>query len=350
MKNTNKVAIIENTDIENAPALKRVGATIIDFALFFLLFFLIGLVVRPILNATNDLATLTTTYEHALKKSNLVTLDQELAADYSNIDEVKVTVNSVGELKYAEATYDFYTVYMQENNQNSENAYDHEWYLVHILKIDEANSYYERVITGDLDSYIRSSSNVSTSEVTSEEAVLYDTFLPAGVTLKSSTTALDITAYNRAIYSGAIGVFNAFDFVKQYRDILYFESILCMLVSASIIYLTIPLLFRNGQTIGKLILKLGLSNKHGYKAGWPKIVLRFAVFFLLYLLTTQIQLLVWMMIAFISLTITIFSRKGLALHDFICMTRVVDLKKSIIYDDVHAFNEAHPPVGEVVEQ
>ena len=77
------------------------------FAAFFLIFFLVGLVVRPIFNATTNLATLSVDYQHSLKKSNLVTLDQELAADFSNIDEVNITLNSVGELKYAKATYDF---------------------------------------------------------------------------------------------------------------------------------------------------------------------------------------------------------------------------------------------------
>ena len=48
MKFKNRIDIIENTDIESAPVMRRVGATLIDFALFFLLFFLIGLAVRPI--------------------------------------------------------------------------------------------------------------------------------------------------------------------------------------------------------------------------------------------------------------------------------------------------------------
>ncbi|HKM02880.1 MAG TPA: RDD family protein [Bacilli bacterium] len=347
MKFKNKVEVIENTQIQGAPILRRVGATLIDFAAFFLIFFLVGLVVRPIFNATTNLATLSVDYQHSLKKSNLVTLDQELAADFSNIDEVNITLNSVGELKYAKATYDFYTVYMQSNFATSEISYDHEWYLANILKINETNSYYETTMDGEGLSLIRSSSDLSDATSTSEELVLHDIFLPVGVSLKATTTVADVTAFNRSIYSGAIAVFNAFDFVNDYREILLFESILNMLVAASVIYLTIPLLLKNGQTLGKLLLKMGLTTTHGYKFTGGKIAIRFLIFFLLYLLSIQIQPLIWMVILFISLTISIFSKKNLALHDFVCGSRVIDLKKSVVYDNARAFIDANPPVNEV---
>lgn len=349
MKFKNRIDIIENTDIESAPVMRRVGATLIDFALFFLLFFLIGLAVRPIFNATTDMVNITTTYQHSLKKSGLVTLDTPLSQDYSNIDEVKVTLNSVEETRFASATYTFYTRFMGENHATETDSYDHEWYLLNILKIDESNAYFVRVVEGTIDAHILASSDVSTSETTSEEVPTYDTFLPTGVALKSTTTATDVQTFYRTIYSGAIGVFNGFEFVREYRDILFFESTLNMLVAASIVYLSIPLFLRNGQTIGKLIFRLGLSDNHGYRVRWGRIVGRAAIFFLVYLFTLQIQPFIWLILTFVSLTMTIFSRKALGLHDYMSFSRVVDLKKSIIHEDVHAFIAAHPPVENMVD-
>ncbi len=353
MNHQKRPDIIENFEIESAPILKRVGSSLIDFAVFFLLFFLIGLAVRPILNATMNIEETILNYNHALKRSHLVTLDEAIAEDEANLDDVDITQNFVVATSYASATYYFYTHFMAEHYPTETDSYDHNWYLTHVLKLGEEASYFEAISPEEsqIRPMIRFSDTLSnstsedtslTSDASSESEPTYDQFLPVGVALKSSTTEEDIVTFNRNIYSDAIYVFNDLDIVRTYANTSMFESVLNILLASTIIYLAIPLFLKNGQTLGKLVFKLALVTSHGYRISHLKILLRYIVFFILYLLSFAIQPYVGFALMFISLTIVVFSKKARGLHEFIVFTRVIDMKKSHIYEDEKHFIDMHP--------
>lgn len=351
IKNQTRKQVVENFDAQNAPIFKRFGATLVDLILLFVLYAILGLASRPILTSVSNFETLNTQLTAELKKSNLVKLDQELAEDYSNIDEVEIVplegVYRVEVENYAKATYEFYTDYMYRNNYVDVATYTEEWYLVNVLKINETSSFFERVVPVDEVALILYSS--TTTPASSSQEVVYDDFLPASVKYKSTTTPEQIAAFNIGIYSGAIGKFNENEFSKQISQLLLIESSMLFVVGGSLIYLLIPLLLKNGQTLGKKLLKLSVVDRYGYRIGALTTLIRFFAFLILYILSLEINMLIALVLIFVSLTMTVFSKKLRSIHDYIASTRVIDHGKSVIYDDYDDFLRNHPVDKDVIE-
>lgn len=339
--NQSKQDFIENYDAQPAPIFRRFGAVLLDLVFLFILYALLGLASRPILSAVTNYQELNTQLTQEQKKSNLVKLDQELASDYSNIDEVEVvTIDGVYRVEvenYAEATYLFYTDYMYRNYFIDEDTYTHEWYLTTVLKINTEDSLYQPLVVVDGVSIIRPS-----SVATSEDEVVYDDFLPAGVSIKSTTTPQDIAEYNVGIYSAAIGLFNQNDATRAINNLLLIESSMLFVIGGSVVYLALPLFLRNGQTLGKKLLKLAVTDRYGYRIGWAPTLIRFIAFLLLYILSLEINILIALIIIFVSLTTTVFSKKLRAIHDYIAGTRVIDDGKSTIYNQPEEYVKNHP--------
>lgn len=113
-----------------------------------------------------------------------------------------------------------------------------------------------------------------------------------------------------------------------------------LLVAGALIYLLFPVIFKNGQTLGKKILKLGLANNEGYKFHNRQLLMRFMPYGVCSL---AIMLPFWnnMMVIFIILLIILLvsfalmmaSPKRASLHDFCARTIVIDRKTSIIFND-----------------
>lgn len=342
INNSTKKVAIENLDIQPASILKRFGATIIDLVILFIIYFLFGLVSRPILTAATNFNDLNAALKVEQKKSHLTKLDGVLLDDYSNIDEVDFVQNDNGTVyvdveDYAEATYLFYTDYMARNYDGAEDKYSHEWYLNNILLINTESSLFEKISEneGEIDL------TMFASDSSSEEPIVYDDFVPVGVKYKADVTPQEISEFNITIYSGAITELNRLDLVSDINMLLIMESMMLFVVSGSIVYLAVPLFLRNGQTLGKKILGIGVTDRYGYKLGTLSLVLRFFAFLVLYLLTLDINVLITFIIAFVSLTMTTFTKKMRSLHDFIASTRVVDLKKGIVYDNPEDYKLKH---------
>ena len=104
-----------------------------------------------------------------------------------------------------------------------------------------------------------------------------------------------------------------------------------------IFFLIVPLFFKNGETLGKLMFKLCLANKLGYKYSKiqliPRYLLFVAVVVVLYFVVgiNLISLGILTFIALISYTLTIFTKDHKAIHDYVAGTLVVDKVKSEIY-------------------
>ena len=112
------------------------------------------------------------------------------------------------------------------------------------------------------------------------------------------------------------------------------------IVSGALIYILIPFIFKNGQTVGKRIFHLGLANADGYKFSNAKLFMRYMPFFVIDLsfliilrMNFYIVLTMVLTLFLVSFTLAMASPKRMSLHDFTAQTLVVDLKTSILFSN-----------------
>ncbi len=136
-----------------------------------------------------------------------------------------------------------------------------------------------------------------------------------------------------------------------------FEFIPTYIFFFALIYLLFPMIFKNGETLGKLTFSLGLVNKNGYKVTRPQILLRFLFFFLEITLGTfllgilDIRSLATLGIVITALLIaTLVNKKNRSLHDFVAGTMVVDLKESIFFKNANEEAEYEENIAKDIEK
>lgn len=330
MKNNQKT-IIENDLILNANSLKRAGAFIIDVVITIVIMFILSLAIHPLLNATlYDYDTNSIIYERNRKASFLVTLNAPLNDDQSNIDEVNIKKDSVAKNTMAEATYSYYMIYVN-NNLEDDKKMTNDYYLEHILKIDTEESVYVSVAVDYPE--------INPASDTSQEAVpTFDPFLPSGASFKTGATDEEINAFILTIYTDAGNHFR--DSSELYTKLVEFastENTLLLILGTSIIFLAVPLFTKNGQTVGKLATKIGVTTKYGFKVNSLQLLLRYLAFVVINIFSNSFIILVF---PFVSLTIMVMNKKGMSLHDMIAGTRVVDLNNSRIFIDQKDFESS----------
>lgn len=98
---------------------------------------------------------------------------------------------------------------------------------------------------------------------------------------------------------------------------------LTILLGSIIVYIIIPLILRNGRTIGKLFAKLYVINDNKSYCKWYKIILRYLVYIIFNVYLALISLGI---IPLISLLIAINHKENKSITDIICKTLVVDGK------------------------
>ena len=109
--------------------------------------------------------------------------------------------------------------------------------------------------------------------------------------------------------------------------------------SMIIFFFVLPMIFKRGETIGKLIFHLGLVNKLGYKHSRLQLIPR--TFFLVVVVVALgliIGINLWFLgivtfLALVSYGLAIFTKDHKAIHDYIAGTMVVDKVHSEIYDN-----------------
>ena len=129
---------------------------------------------------------------------------------------------------------------------------------------------------------------------------------------------------------------NALDELYRYPDLVNatYEFIgislvtlaVSFIVSALPLMLIVPLLNKDGVSLGKLLTNTTMANKYGYNLTKQQAFFRGLTGFLLYYLLFIIP------ISLVSM-LFMFSKKGKSLADIVAFTVVLDKKKSVIYRD-----------------
>lgn len=110
-------------------------------------------------------------------------------------------------------------------------------------------------------------------------------------------------------------------------------------IGLSLVYILLPWILKNGQSVGKKVFKLGLASSDGYKMKNRQLFMRFLplgvcslTLFLFYLVNLYIVLSIYLIIFLVSFALTMASPKKMSLHDFTAQTIVVDLASSTIFE------------------
>ena len=157
----------------------------------------------------------------------------------------------------------------------------------------------------------------------------------------------DLGEVNRFMQSALLKAmnndFNSLPTVNKALNELEFYNqltiVLSILPAGMVVYILIPWILGDGQTVGKKVFGLGLATNDGYKFKSPMLLMRF-VPVLVSLLALFIPIwsdlilifLVYLIIFLVSFTLSMASPKKAALHDFCARSIVVDLKSSILFE------------------
>ena len=162
------------------------------------------------------------------------------------------------------------------------------------------------------------------------------------------------------IYNTAIKVFYNQKSLKKADNTIKTTNTVLMLISTippfAIIYLLFPLISPFGQTLSKRLLSIGVTDDKGYLVKKWRIALRalpiFAVTIYICLVNSlYYQLLVALLLLLISMGILVFTPRRRALHDLMAGTTVIKLEKNtIIYEDEAHYEKALEIMKERDEQ
>lgn len=126
--------------------------------------------------------------------------------------------------------------------------------------------------------------------------------------------------------------------------------------SIFVFFFVIPVCVPKGKTIGKLIFNLHVISADGFAMNWIKRILRpliIAILLSLLFVPYQIAIIAFFVLFLVDALSLGFSKSGMAIHDHIVKTQVVDGKKSHYFKDIAAkeeYLEEHPEEKESEEK
>lgn len=300
-------------EFNKASAFKRICAAIMDIFLLFLFTSIISsFVCLPIAKGVSEYNARYEAYESELfDLGYYVFVKEEKEENENNYKYVIVATYENDENQIENAKKDENNFYVELSNSR--------------LSID--NAVYEKHINhflteiGDTNTFNNAKKNNSSLyEEKDNEYVL-----------KSDVKSEDLKEFYNSVYENLLNN----DKLKTYKDgsVInnrnYYSSIktVCVMipffVSLIVFYLVLPLVTKNGQTLGKKMMVLGVVNvKDGSNANKLSLIIRFMAF-------SVIELLLSLIFSFLPLIISvfvmIFNKKGQSIHDLLAQTTVVDL-------------------------
>lgn len=282
----------------NANLLKRTGAAVLDLFLWLVSsLLLLSYVFGPLYDAqygTSELSRQFVAY-------------QEASYLYATNEETNQLVNlSVEEIP--SAIYSYYATFKDDKvYAPSEPAFVFSvaWFNQEILNVESADTLFE-LVNDDI--------NVL--------AVVID-----------GTEQIDLDEFYTQAYREALTDFNTYPPFSSLVSLIngYFLEIIgySALLSFIIFYLLVPLLGKQGQTLGKRASQLLVVNDKGYTMAWwqlpvRSLVLAGTMYAAIYTIFGSLLL---------SYTLMVFTKFYRSANDFAALTRVVDKKASKIFID-----------------
>lgn len=133
--------------------------------------------------------------------------------------------------------------------------------------------------------------------------------------------------------------------MSSYEHYVFYVSSIPLYASVAFslltFFLVIPLCFKNGETLGKLIMGVCLVNKNGYQHRRAQIVLRYLPLIILclglfiFFGVTTLSVCIISAVLLASYLAAVFTEKHCAFHDYAAGTLVIDKKNSTWFKDAN---------------
>ena len=280
---------------------------------------------------------------------------------------------------YQDIFFKFYNEYYHEQTKKD---YDVYWFNVFIYgQKDELNKYTEKelndrpalmkVVGSSLFTYAkegnetkynqfaipRASENGTKQLTDYEKTELRQYFYISDAEAKENEKA---TTYRYVYYYALADITSLSKLQNDYNKYALYgvtlPLVVAIIVTIVIFYFVIPLIFKNGETIGKKVMHVCLVNKLGYqykriqllpRVLFPMLLTIIIVFFAGFSIWAFIGVSVVLLISFVF---TIFTKDNKALHDYFAGTLVIDAKQSTWFKDINEEEKAEKDVASYVEQ
>lgn len=294
---------INNNELKNeivkAPLIRRFGAFLTDVFILVLLFLsLNAYVVSPLLAKSYNHNELVNEYTKRMVDSHLYVEHNGTIIEY--IDVYDSTLDNQFEFykNVDSRLIEFYTEFESENiqianyNKAKENSL--------LFELDENNNF----------------------------------------VVKETTSVTQLSSFYNQEFDKALSLFSNNDdyYMDLARKITLFDIIsifISLSVALIVLYLIIPLCMKNGETLGKLLLSIGVvSLKDGFRAKKSQIIVRFVILYLFEIILSIFLIAIPLIVSF---SMIVFNKKSSALHDYFAATICVDKKQCLIYKNYDEF-------------
>ena len=198
-----------------------------------------------------------------------------------------------------------------------ENYYTNAWFSENILRIGKEDSYFK--IDTAKEDYLESI--VLVDETKKDDAIDY---------LKDASREAVKELYYSDFYQ---------DVEKKIEGLQIFMFVPSYLVSFGIFYFLFPLIFKDGETLGKKTMHIAVISFDGYKVKKRQIILRETLLLLGITVSGIVigigitSLATMCLGALILFVITMFSKVKRSPHDFASFTIVIDANTSVWFDN-----------------
>ena len=265
---------------------------------------------------------------------------------------VKYYDNLVSYDLYEQKIHDYYTVYLtQEVEAQYRTNYDTYWFNVFVLGLDDVKGIYTAeelanrkepgASTKGLFDYPVEEGIAQYDKMGVPHSSLYDDNGQLRDTSKQWLLEFFYTPNRINAYYNAAGDLNNREFfaeaLYQYdRRSTLIPLLIAVPIAAVSFYIVVPLIFRDGRTFGKMIMKLSVIRQDEYKTNRLQIALRqvpsvIVVIVLFAFFSWLNAALISLGMLIISYLLAIFTPKHRAIHDFLAYTRVVNDRDSFFY-------------------
>ncbi|MCR5079478.1 MAG: RDD family protein [Bacilli bacterium] len=352
--------------IKEAPIVKRALCAIVDFAIAFLFGLGVFTAMSAILTNVPSGKAIREEISTYYKDSGLYTIDE--------------TGNPVGNTKsinyqdHLNMLLHYYTVYIASECPEAGRAdYDVYWFNVFVLGLDDEQSKfsYEQISSypdprpsgKTLFRYAKDDKGnnlYDTVGVPRDE--LYEDGDPSKPLLHDAKYQLLWYFYSdskrNCDYNAGYDLSHRVFFTDaQYRYELHSTVIplVVAVVTSSIIFFAVfPMIFKEGQTLGKKVFGFGVMSCDGYVANKGQMLLRqfppIALGIIAFAFFSGLVALILMGVLLIaSYILAVFSTNHRAIHDFVAYTFVADLKESVYYKNSAEEEAANRVIDEKIE-
>lgn len=227
---------------------------------------------------------------------------------------ISILVNNpkAGEDELAEPVKEFYTTYIRHED-GEDPLY---WYRTHILFVEDIHGSYKDKITYPEEIIFEwNEDKTDVKHKDGYEPEIFNQFYRSAYASATSVLMLTDPTYSalRTMTWGNV------------RAAMY-ASMIATLIPCFII----PISLRNGKTVGKLITKLVVLTDDGYEYKRYKHIFRYLSFYIFEVFGGVVTIGLTLIL---TTTLTLFTKKRRALHDYISFSVVVDETNSVFYKD-----------------